>query len=841
METAIEIKNLSKTFVINKKKNIVALSNVSFELSQTGLVAVVGKTGSGKSTLLNLIGGLDRPSWGSVTYSGLNLEIASNHELDIYRREKIAFVFQEFLLMDSLNVVENVELALKFSASNPQVINEKACEALTVVGLSNALLRSPKELSSGERQRVAIARALAKNARIVLCDEPTGNLDKETAIKIIEILKKIAQDRLVIWVTHDEDLAKMYCQRMIRIDQGQLVEDVSFARSGDTDFKSYNESGAKTKHRIFPSLLSFSVGNLHKNIFFLFPLCILLIAAFTVFACLFSLSRYNYHDTYVDTLKYNDIYIIPVTEYFENAVVVNDEIVMYGSQLFYENISSADILRLQEKTSGQIPIYQSYFFNKSFQDFTDFRFVYDPDYDLNCFVALNFTEVIVVDDYTCFYQPLRYGRYPLEGNEVIIYDYMADMMLYVGAFPELDNMTDLLGETLIDKDTGQNMKIVGILKSDYLRYQYASNGSNYDYPFESRYLAMLQSIFATPDFLPQISSYTDTYSINNIVFYDSESETTYAADNKFRKIVLADLSGLDMIATNETGEYAGMLLSDRQVAAILDMDVSEINEDFFEENDSLLAYVFEYYYDYSWKKTSILGGIHGIYGIYESDFLDEDVAYYYSEYGMPIGYENGSLRKSYLSLNEDWDLNSEILTSFHLPDKPLAFFEENPDYLSYDFAEYTPFSPIIDATSRYMNSIGRTGKLVGIVAAIMVFVGICGYGCLSIARNHRKIGIIKSLGASNINLAMIFCLEIALAVILSFVVSIIPTQLILEAINRDFHSFLVFDIIFFELDAWNYLYLFGGILTTMVLSLSIPLMLLLRKSPCEIIRFGIDR
>ncbi len=580
--------------------------------------------------------------------------------------------------------------------------------------------------------------------------------------------------------------------------------------------------------------------NVKKNIFLTIPLGILLIAAFTVFACLFSVSKYSYNDTFTNTLEYNDIYVVPVTEYLETAFFYHGEMIFYGSQVYYENVSTDDISRLQEKTSGQIPIYQSYFFNKSFQDFTDFHFAYDPDRNLNCYIALNFTEVIIVDDFSTFYQPKLYGEYPTGGNQVAIYDYMADMMIYVGAFPEKDSMEELLNETLVDKDTGQEMTITCILKSDYTKYEYTKDKNSGHYSFESKYLAMLQSIYATPDFMPQIMSNTDTYSINNIIFSDETYVNTFANDNQYRKITTTDdLSGFDMIATQD-GIENGLLFSNYQIADILGIDVEDVDADFFDNYGSVYSTVYEYFYTWSYNKTDLLGYVCMIYGIYESDSLNDETLYCFTSYDNYFGYKSGTLRKSYLSLCEDWDVNREILSTFHMPQKPESFFIENPDYYYSDFTEYTPFSIVIDEAAQYMESVGKTGEYLGIVAAIVMFVGVCGYGYLSINRNRYRIGVIKSLGASNVNLVSVFCLETIAVVIMAFAISIIPSQIILGAINQEFYSYLTFDVIFFTLGGWDYLLLFGGILLATALSLLIPMMVLLKKEPYRIIRKGLD-
>jgi len=841
IRSAIKAVEISKKYKLSRKTTTSGLVDASFGMDAKGFVAIMGKTGSGKSTLLNLLGSIDSPTNGYIEYMGERLDRMNRRRINMYRQKIVAFVFQEYYLIGSLTVYENIELALKLSDTDPDKIDETILEALSSVGLDGYSTRMPGQLSGGEKQRAAIARAIAKNAKILLCDEPTGNLDKETATGIMDILKHISRNRLVIVVSHDTELIKPYCDRIIRLDQGVIVEDTTLRATEAISIPADDPSFLAKKHSCF-TLFGLSFANIRKNIPVIIPLIIILVAAFTVFSCLFSISEYNYNDTFVNTLQYNDVYIVPVSEYEENAIFVNDEMIMWGSQLYYENISTDDILRLQDKTSGLIPVYQSYFFNKSFQDFTYFRFTYNPRFTMNCYVSLNFTEVVVVDDFSQFHQPLRYGRYPAKDNEVVIYDYMADMMIYVDAYPEMETMEELLDNTLTDRDTGQSMKIVGILKSDYQRYEYTKDGSDSDYRFESRYLAMLQVIFATADFIPQITSFGDTVSINNVIITDDTYDNTYDDDNEYRKIIVTDdISDLNMLAVNpEMSVYIGILLSNYQVADILGIDVSEVDSDFFQNYGTINFSVYQYLNYYSWDKTTLFGPRIQLYGIYESDSLNDAVLRCYSDFDWILGHKNGTLRKSYLSLSENWDLNSQILSSFHMPQKPQSFFEDNPDYYNSDFTEYTPFTILLMDTSQFMDSVKNTGTYLGIISAAVMFIGICGYGCISIYRNRYRVGVIKSMGAANHSLMLIFSFETLFIITISYILSVISSSYILRAINQDFNSDLPFDIIFFSLNVRQYLLVFGGILIVMALSLFIPIYNLLKKTPYQIIRSGMS-
>lgn len=218
----LQIKNITK-FYKNGSQSFKALDNVSVNFGDKGLVIVLGKSGCGKSTLLNIMGGLDKPSMGEVIINGASTLRFSGSDYDAYRNTYVGIVFQEFNLIDEITVYENINMTLKLQEKSADV--NTVDEALAMVGLNNLGYRKPTELSGGQRQRVALARALLKKPEIILADEPTGALDSSTSEDVFESLKKIAETKLVIVVTHEKELALKYGDRVVEIIDGQIVSD----------------------------------------------------------------------------------------------------------------------------------------------------------------------------------------------------------------------------------------------------------------------------------------------------------------------------------------------------------------------------------------------------------------------------------------------------------------------------------------------------------------------------------------------------------------------------------------------------------------------------------------
>ena len=208
----IELKHVGKIYKSKKSSDTIALNDVSLQIPDKGLVFIVGRSGSGKSTLLNLLGGLDNLTSGEVLVSGKNISNFTDKEFDSYRNSYVGFVFQEFNILEQYNVYENIELALKLQEKESS--KEEINKLLELLGI--------KELSGGQKQRVAIARALIKEPKIILADEPTGNLDKASSDQIFDILKEISLNQLVVVVSHDKEAAVKYGDRIIEIEDGKV-------------------------------------------------------------------------------------------------------------------------------------------------------------------------------------------------------------------------------------------------------------------------------------------------------------------------------------------------------------------------------------------------------------------------------------------------------------------------------------------------------------------------------------------------------------------------------------------------------------------------------------------
>lgn len=238
----VKLQKVNKYFNRRKKNQIHIINNTSLEFEEKGLVALLGTSGSGKTTLLNAIGGLDKVNKGKIYINGKKITRKRAYAVDKIRNLNIGYIFQDYKLIDNLSVYENVAMALRMiGIKDKKEVEKRVNYVLESVNMYRYRNRPAKMLSGGERQRVSIARAIVKNPNIVIADEPTGNLDSKNSLEIMNIIKAISKDKLVILVTHEVELAKFYASRIIEIQDGKIVKDYKNDANENLDYRLENK------------------------------------------------------------------------------------------------------------------------------------------------------------------------------------------------------------------------------------------------------------------------------------------------------------------------------------------------------------------------------------------------------------------------------------------------------------------------------------------------------------------------------------------------------------------------------------------------------------------------
>ena len=262
----LQIKDLVKDYVQKDIETVHALRGVNVDFRKNEFVAILGPSGCGKTTFLNIIGGLDRYTKGDLLIKGKSTKEYKDKDWDTYRNHSIGFVFQSYNLIPHQTILQNVALALTISGIDKKEREERAKHALAKVGLSKMIHKKPNQMSGGQMQRVAIARALVNNPEILLADEPTGALDSVTSVQVMDLLKEVAKDRLVIMVTHNPDLAEKYATRIINMFDGQITGDSNpykiKAHEYDEEMKEEQSKGKKYSQMKFFTAFGLSFSNL---------------------------------------------------------------------------------------------------------------------------------------------------------------------------------------------------------------------------------------------------------------------------------------------------------------------------------------------------------------------------------------------------------------------------------------------------------------------------------------------------------------------------------------------------------------------------------------------------
>jgi len=258
----LELKNITKVYEVADQKQK-ALNKVSIKFRKSEFVSILGPSGSGKTTLLNIVGGLDNYTEGNLVINGVSTKEYNDRDWDTYRNHRVGFVFQTYNLIPHQTALQNVELALTLSGISKEERRARAIEVLKSVGLSSQINKKPNQMSGGQMQRVAIARALVNDPDILLADEPTGALDSETSLQIMDILEEIAKDRLVIMVTHNPEIAVNYSTRIVKLLDGEITDD-SNPFDGKTEEESFTDKHHKSKktYMDFKTAFGLSLNNL---------------------------------------------------------------------------------------------------------------------------------------------------------------------------------------------------------------------------------------------------------------------------------------------------------------------------------------------------------------------------------------------------------------------------------------------------------------------------------------------------------------------------------------------------------------------------------------------------
>lgn len=442
----IELENVTKVYVNYNRENRIGLDNVSVKLPDTGLVSFVGRSGNGKSTLLNVIGGLDKIDKGTIKYYNRKTDDLSIKDYDNIRKNFIGFIFQEFHLIRELTIYDNVKISLDLQGDDIDT-DKKVNHVLELLEINHLSNSYPNELSGGEKQRVAIARVLVKGCKVILADEPTGNLDDYNAESIYQVLKNLSKNILVILVSHDMESVSKISDRVIKLSKGKVIEDKQINKiSTSNSIGQLQLDCKKLNIRESFSLANKITYKKRKRLLFLIIFSIVSLLTFSV-GLNFSL---------LDTDK------VAFNTYIDNEV---QEVIIDEPRGCNNGLSDGLLDTLIESYPGMT--FSNIYKLIATDAFNFFNLLMEPNYNYDNFERFYMTDISYLSIVDSYEGNLLFGSKTLENNEIMITDYQANVLKYYSTI-DFKELSELEGYTI--NMNGHDIVIKSIIDTDYEDY-----------------------------------------------------------------------------------------------------------------------------------------------------------------------------------------------------------------------------------------------------------------------------------------------------------------------------------------------------------------------------------
>lgn len=794
----IELRNVSKTYKSKKGSSTNALNNVSITFGEKGMTFILGKSGSGKSTLLNLLGGLDKYDSGEIIIFGKSSKNFTIADFDSYRNTYIGFVFQEFNILEDYDVYENVILALQLQQK--ELDQNKIDSLLEKLELKELKHRKVNELSGGQKQRVAIARALIKNPKVILADEPTGNLDSETGKDVMDLLKEISKEKLVIIVSHDRESANVYGDRIIEIKDGNVTSDTN-------DIKGLEANNRyKTIKSKLPMKESFKLGLgslRHKKIKLFFTI-LLTICSLLFISVTDTLSNYNVNLGHSKLLKEQEEEFVQIEKY---RFYSNDDFVNKDTLTLKEKDIKDIKNRVNEKGSYIYGVMNEHGY--SYQNIYDVLHISSEASGYSYNYGSLALEIVEGSSYLD--QVKLKGRKPNSMNEIVISNVVADIIMENGIV--IDGNEELFKpknhEEIIDENKtylfadGAKVKIVGIIDYDISKYESVrkkiaekiSDLTNEEHRLFQNFSAKLNNvynkIFVLDGFTKNLGL-ENNLPLNGNTHYKATSnemnlvdEGMYTSPSLIHK-ELEYFNGEKWVKTKELKKNE-VILNVKQlknfdytdyrekVNAYIDQNLGknqlELEKDFFEE------YI---------KKYDV---IHKKISIHAQNSDDDRKGNKYEDLTVVgiVGLITDKQDYYYVSreLMGDYEIEITPITGIFILENKQSKFKKLMDEFPYNetISLKSTYSYDVNDMVRVIGVLKRISFYVSLVFVIFTVILIANFMFSSISYRKKEIGILRGLGARSNDVTKIFLWEGIILATIAFLISSIGLFVVTKLLN----------------------------------------------------------
>ena len=749
----IRFVNVSKEYRSKKGQITKALNDININLGNKGLVFIIGKSGSGKSTLLNILGGLDSKTSGKIYIDNKDIDSFREKDYDSYRNTYIGFIFQDFNLLEEYNVFDNVMLSAKLLRK--KVDKEEILNLLERLGLKGLEYRNINELSGGQKQRVGIARALIKNPKIILADEPTGNLDSHSSLETFKLLKEISKEKLVVVVSHDLENANTYADKILELQDGSAIRnDLTVEAKDDNTF-------SLTKSRLpFKECLHFALTSLKSNKVKLFFTVILTMISLVFMGISVNTSMFDKNILATDTLIENN-------ETYYDISYVN--IINPRLNDIEELPMTDEIISDYEKENNVIanPMYYIYD-NNSILSF-------EPINDKDTIIPIT-TYVEIKDDKLL---SNIIGTIPKTNNEIVIHKYLADNIMEKGIKDINGNLFkptsyDNLVNSRRELPFGlNNVIIVGIIDDDNSRYSDLSN-QTIQQDYANYYVNKAYTIYGKN--LDLKFNTTDEAILNHAIINEDK--------------VLKDggISGIKVY--NNNGDVITQVTNLNSDEVIVSLNyLQEYVDGFKEELDIYLA-------NNSGEYNELLSTFITNYITTNNLTVPFETSYNGKNYYKDLKIVGVSLTDNYISKDYLEEIKSEAvhkeLISFRVYDDNeaslLKTFRKYPSYEEEARGETLfitmPYSNDINSLAYIYSFLNKYINIVTLVFIIFTILLFSNFIYVSINYSKKQIGILRALGTNKGDIIRIFLYESLTVGIISYIVSIILWFIIIGILNN---------------------------------------------------------